>query len=213
MASRPEGSIAVNPEVTRFVNTRRAMVDVGNTDFTDVSAVVVAAHDLNNGVVSRLRATGFRPAAVRRRGPRGRVLISTCTGSPACWRVTIRTRSSSAIWSRPLRPKYDDDALPPFFGALARYERRGYSAFDCPGHQGGQFFMRHPAGRRFVDFFGHNLFRADLCNADVTMGDLLIHEGAPAPPRHTPPRSSTATRRTSCSTAPPLPTRWRSARC
>ncbi len=36
-----------------------------------------------------------------------------------------------------------------------------------------------PPGRRLVDFFGHNLFRADLCNADVSMGDLLIHEGAP----------------------------------
>jgi len=37
--------------------------------------------------------------------------------------------------------------------------------------------MKHPAGKSFVDFFGENLFRADLCNADVKLGDLLIHEG------------------------------------
>ncbi len=30
-----------------------------------------------------------------------------------------------------------------------------------------------------MEYFGEALFRADLCNADVAMGDLLIHEGAP----------------------------------
>ncbi|MFT9640192.1 ornithine decarboxylase, partial [Alcaligenes phenolicus] len=48
---------------------------------------------------------------------------------------------------------------------------------DCPGHQGGQFFSNHPLGRMFFDFFGETIFRADLCNADVRLGDLLIHEG------------------------------------
>jgi ornithine decarboxylase len=56
MRSRPEGSIAVNPEVARFVDTRRDVLDVGNTDFTDVSAVVLSAEDLRNGIVSRLEA-------------------------------------------------------------------------------------------------------------------------------------------------------------
>ena len=28
------------------------------------------------------------------------------------------------------------------------------------------------------DFFGENIFRSDICNADVKLGDLLIHEGA-----------------------------------
>ncbi|STJ58898.1 Ornithine decarboxylase [Escherichia coli] len=30
----------------------------------------------------------------------------------------------------------------------------------------------------FYDFFGENVFRADMCNADVKLGDLLIHEGS-----------------------------------
>ncbi|VTQ23257.1 Ornithine decarboxylase [Escherichia coli] len=68
---------------------------------------------------------------------------------------------------------------PPFFRALVDYVNQGNSAFDCPGHQGGEFFRRHPAGNQFVEYFGEALFRADLCNADVAMGDLLIHEGAP----------------------------------
>ncbi|KFK62035.1 hypothetical protein JS84_24145 [Vibrio vulnificus] len=32
--------------------------------------------------------------------------------------------------------------------------------------------------KQFYDFFGENLFRSDLCNADVDLGDLLIHEGS-----------------------------------
>ncbi|MCR2306776.1 ornithine decarboxylase, partial [Salmonella enterica] len=68
---------------------------------------------------------------------------------------------------------------PPFFRALVDYVNQGNSAFDCPGHQGGEFFRRHPAGNQFVEYFGEMLFRSDLCNADVAMGDLLIHEGAP----------------------------------
>ena len=39
-------------------------------------------------------------------------------------------------------------------------------------------FQKHPAGRQFYDFFGENVFRADMCNADVKLGDLLIHEGS-----------------------------------
>ena len=75
--------------------------------------------------------------------------------------------------------KYEDQLLPPFFGSLEKYVQAGNLQFDCPGHQGGAFFRRHPAGRAFYNFFGESIFRADLCNADVSMGDLLIHEGAP----------------------------------
>ena len=37
--------------------------------------------------------------------------------------------------------------------------------------------MKHPAGRYLYEFYGENVFRSDLCNADVALGDLLIHEG------------------------------------
>ncbi|GAB7198798.1 hypothetical protein OS12_02390 [Dickeya oryzae] len=52
------------------------------------------------------------------------------------------------------------------------------TTFACPGHQGGSFFRKHPAGRQFFEFYGENMFRSDICNADVKLGDLLIHEGA-----------------------------------
>ena len=76
--------------------------------------------------------------------------------------------------------KYGMDLLPPFFGGLMAYDAAANIAFACPGHQGGQFYRKSPAGQLFFKHFGESVFRNDLCNADVDLGDLLIHEGAAA---------------------------------
>lgn len=76
--------------------------------------------------------------------------------------------------------QYGTSLLPPFFGGLMAYDAGGNIAFDCPGHQGGQFYRKSPAGQLFFKHFGESIFRNDLCNADVDLGDLLIHEGAAA---------------------------------
>ena len=73
--------------------------------------------------------------------------------------------------------KYGKMLLPPFFGGLMAYDGEANIAFDCPGHQGGQFYRKSPAGQLFFKHFGESIFRNDLCNADVDLGDLLIHEG------------------------------------
>ncbi|TIL51576.1 ornithine decarboxylase [Mesorhizobium sp.] len=72
---------------------------------------------------------------------------------------------------------YGKTLLPPFFGGLMAYDGEANIAFDCPGHQGGQFYQKSPTGQLFFKHFGENIFRNDLCNADVDLGDLLIHEG------------------------------------
>jgi len=76
--------------------------------------------------------------------------------------------------------RYGMTLLPPFFGGLMAYDTEANVAFDCPGHQGGQFYRKSPAGQLFFKYFGESIFRNDLCNADVDLGDLLIHEGAAA---------------------------------
>ncbi|MFC4527179.1 ornithine decarboxylase [Dyella halodurans] len=65
----------------------------------------------------------------------------------------------------------------PFFGALMQYDFDANRTWACPGHQGGQMFMHHPIGRLFYEHMGENVFRDDICNAMVSLGDLLIHEG------------------------------------
>src|SRR4051812_283776 len=73
---------------------------------------------------------------------------------------------------------YGTSLLPPFFGGLMAYDAKANISFACPGHQGGQFYRKSPAGQLFFKHFGEDIFRNDLCNADVELGDLLIHVGA-----------------------------------
>jgi ornithine decarboxylase len=73
--------------------------------------------------------------------------------------------------------EYGMSLLPPFFAGLVAYDAEANVSFACPGHQGGQFFRKSPAGQLFFKHFGEQVFRNDLCNADVDLGDLLIHVG------------------------------------
>jgi ornithine decarboxylase len=72
---------------------------------------------------------------------------------------------------------YVNSLKTPFFGALADYNDRSNEAWDCPGHNGGMYFRKSPIGRAFFEYLGEHVFRMDLCNADVELGDLLIHAG------------------------------------
>ena len=73
--------------------------------------------------------------------------------------------------------EYVGGLLTPFFGKLLQYDYDGNRSWACPGHQGGQMFRRHPVGRLFFEHMGENVFRDDICNAMVSLGDLLIREG------------------------------------
>ena len=173
------GKIAATPSVAEVFTTTRDVVDVAQSDLTDVAAVVLSSADLRGGARSRVDATrfGLPVFAVLEPGSPGLEDLAGLTG-------VLQAGSGDADYFgkqvETAAEKFDDEVLPPFFGRLVNYRSKGYAAFDCPGHQGGQFFRQHPAGRRFFDFYGENLFRTDLCNADVDLGDLLLHEGAPA---------------------------------
>ena len=65
----------------------------------------------------------------------------------------------------------------PFFGALVDYAEQGNQLWTCPGHNGGIFYSRSPIGRIFVEHLGPSIFRDDLDNSVLELGDLLTHEG------------------------------------
>ncbi|EQA1694743.1 Orn/Lys/Arg decarboxylase N-terminal domain-containing protein [Enterobacter hormaechei] len=75
--------------------------------------------------------------------------------------------------------KYIDNLLPPYFSALRNYALDSPYYWDCPGHQGGVAYHRHPVGQEFINFFGENLMRADIGISTPEMGDWLEHKGAP----------------------------------
>ena len=73
--------------------------------------------------------------------------------------------------------RYAASLKPPFFGALMDYDYEGNQMWTCPGHQGGAFYRRSPAGRLFVEHLGEAVFRNDIDNSVPELGDLLTHVG------------------------------------
>ena len=162
--------IAVSHAVVSLLSTSREVVTLDSTDFTDVAAVVLSVPDTRSGILALLARTGFHlPVFVYLQEG------ETCA-LPVSGTLTGSAQGFLALETAALA--YEENLLPPFFDTLTQYVEMQNSTFACPGHQHGEFFRKHPAGRQFYDFFGENVFRADMCNADVKLGDLLIHEGS-----------------------------------
>ena len=161
--------IAVSRELASALSTHREVVTLDNTDFTDVAAVVITVAESRSGILALLKRTGFHlPVYLFSPEP---------VEAPAGVDAVIDGKAQEWLELEAAACRYEENLLPPFFDTLRQYVAMDNSTFACPGHQHGAFFKKHPAGRQFFDFFGENVFRADMCNADVKLGDLLIHEG------------------------------------
>ena len=173
----PNLKIAYSPKVEQYFSTNRELVEITKTDFTDVSAIVLTSGDVGD-YLERIQATNFGiPVFV--------VQTEEEQVDPkfydAIYHIQDLNGYDIKLYSRQIETAaklYEEKMLPPFFKMLSEYVEMGNIAFDCPGHQGGQYYRKHPAGRFLYDFYGENIFRSDICNADVKLGDLLIHEGA-----------------------------------
>lgn len=155
------------------VGTREAVL-VDHTDFTDVGALLMTGgdrHTVSSPWVKALHIPIFLIVHDGNRETEEMGEVYSIISLNPSERNLFERQIESAV------ARYEDTILPPFFKGLLEYVEQGNSEFDCPGHQGGAYFRKHPAGRIFYDFYGENTFRGDLCNADVAMGDLLIHEG------------------------------------
>ncbi|ENT3297937.1 ornithine decarboxylase [Enterobacter asburiae] len=162
--------IAVSRELLSTVSTHREKVTLDSTDFIDVAAVVITTAESRSGILALLKRTGFQlPVFIFSQEP---------TDVPDGASAVISGKDQEFLELESAASRYEENLLPPFFDTLSQYVEMGNSTFACPGHQHGAFFKKHPAGRQFYDFFGENVFRADMCNADVKLGDLLIHEGS-----------------------------------
>lgn len=173
----PNLKVAYSPKVEQYFSTNRELVEITKTDFTDVAAIMLTSGDVGE-YLERIQATNFGiPVFV--------VQTEEEQVDPkfydAIYHIQDLNGYDIKLYSRQIETAarlYEEKMLPPFFKMLSEYVEMGNIAFDCPGHQGGQYYRKHPAGRFLYDFYGENIFRSDICNADVKLGDLLIHEGA-----------------------------------
>ena len=166
--------IACTERTRSYFFTDRETIEVGTTDYTDVAVAVVNESDIEG--INDIYNTKFGVSIF--------VLKETENISDEIKDKVNKIININEIneeeFSKELNEaadKYEEEMLPTFFDVLSKYSRRGNLQFSCPGHQGGQYFMKHPAGRAMYEYFGENIFKSDICNADVDLGDLLIHEG------------------------------------
>jgi ornithine decarboxylase len=73
--------------------------------------------------------------------------------------------------------QYANSLKTPFFGAMVDYAEQGNELWTCPGHNGGVFYRKSPIGNVFFEHLGEAIFRNDIDNSVVELGDLLTHEG------------------------------------
>ena len=169
--------IAFTDSVKPWISSieERTCIPINETDFTNIGAVVVSASEMDVLDNEQIRSFGI-PVIVMVVDP-SHTISFDMERIGAVIDVTSTSINDYKGSIEQIVASYEALILPPFFKALSDYVGDNNAQFDCPGHQGGQFFAKHPTGRAFYDFFGDHIFRADLCNADVKLGDLLIHEG------------------------------------
>lgn len=170
--------IAYTSGARDYFTSGREIVPAEETDFTDVAAAVVMATE--ETLIDQIEDTKF-----------GIPIFAVSDDSDNIPRAT-KTKIDRIIQTQKYDPhimnneienaarQYEERMIPPFFETLSNYIELQNLQFDCPGHQSGHYFKKHPAGRYLYDFYGENIFRSDICNADVALGDLLIHEGPAA---------------------------------
>jgi ornithine decarboxylase len=167
--------IAYTAEAKEYFSTDRDIVLVEATDYTDVALVVVTDSDMK--VINAVDNTKFGIPIFVVLKNKDKLNAEL---NEKVYKVIASTEPDVKLVSEEIEiaaKNYEEKMLPPFFKTLVNYVERDNLQFDCPGHQGGKYFTKHPAGKYLYDFYGQNIFRSDICNADVALGDLLIHEG------------------------------------
>lgn len=171
-------NVACSQGVAIYFTGHFQWVDIRDAQLNNIAAVVLSEQDANQGLWKRVADSKLSiPLFVisDKQLPDNASIPDYLT---ALLPPAPAAREENSRQLRDAANQYLEQLLPPFFARMMDYAAGHNVTFACPGHQGGQFFRRHPTGEQFYQFYGENLFRTDLCNADVAMGDLLIHEGA-----------------------------------
>ncbi|NLZ47887.1 MAG: ornithine decarboxylase [Clostridiales bacterium] len=167
--------IACTEASKKFFSTNRQIVSVQNTDYIDAAAVVLTDKDKDLAKDVYNLKLGIPVFLLSKDTDKYTKDFLKMLYSLVSIDNIDKERLSKEIEAA--ANEYEEKMLPPFFKTLSGYVERGNLQFNCPGHQGGKYFRKHPAGRYLYEFYGERIFRSDICNADVALGDLLIHQG------------------------------------
>ena len=159
----------------------RDIVDVNDTDFTDIASVVMTDADEDRFVFDKEMLFSFNIPVFFIKTKAGLVDDSVIG---KVYRVIDLNDTDHAFYDRQIESAashYEDAILPPFFKDLKKYVENGYSQFDCPGHQGGAFFRKHAArvynaDKTYFVLNGTSTSNKVVLNAVLTPGDIVLFD-------------------------------------
>jgi ornithine decarboxylase len=105
------------------------VVALGDTDFTDVAAVVITAADSRSGILALLKRTGIHLPVF--------LYSEHAVELPAGVTAVINGNEQQWLELESAACQYEENLLPPFYDTLTQYVEMGNSTFACPGHQHG----------------------------------------------------------------------------
>ncbi len=172
-------------------------IDVIDASSASEARAQIAMHSLLQAVLLDWDLAGHQQheaargviAEVRARAARLPIFLLAASGAVSDMSADVLSEVNDYVWLFEDTPdfiggrvvaaidRYRATLLPPMFKALANFAHRYEYSWHTPGHAGGTAFMKHPAGRAFVEFFGEELFRSDLSISVSEVGSLLDHSG------------------------------------
>lgn len=127
-------------------STDRTTINIHESDYIDIAAAVMTVSDIYLGLIDEIEMTGFGIPVFVVCQPEERVPAEYLPRVAGVFEDSETYREHYGRQLEAAAQKYETALRPPFFRALVDYVSQGNSAFDCPGHQGGDFFRRHPRG-------------------------------------------------------------------
>ncbi len=117
-------NIAASSELVSRLSTHRRVVALGDTDFTDVAAVVITAADSRSGILALLKRTGFHLPVF--------LYSEHAVELPAGVTAVINGNEQQWLELESAACQYEENLLPPFYDTLTQYVEMGNSTFACP---------------------------------------------------------------------------------
>lgn len=112
-------NIAASSELVSRLSSHRRVVALGDTDFTDVAAVVITAADSRSGILALLKRTGFHLPVF--------LYSEHAVELPAGVTAVINGNEQQWLELESAACQYEENLLPPFYDTLTQYVEMGNS--------------------------------------------------------------------------------------
>lgn len=126
-----ELKIAVSRSCPDCFSTHRACVNIDESNYIDVAAIILSVNDVERGKLDEIDATGYGIPVFIATANEERVPAEYL---PRISGVFEHCESRKEFYGRQLETAashYETQLRPPFFRALVDYVNQGNSAFDC----------------------------------------------------------------------------------